>query len=422
MTTILRHNYLVNIFDGIFYGFALGFASFVTIIPLFISRFSDSAILIGLVPVLHTAGWQLPQLFMADVVSRQSRHKKLVMFLTIHERLPFVGMVAIAWLSPHLNPVFILTGTFIMLAWQGFGAGFTANPWQSMVAKIIPPRQRGTFLGLQGSAVNVFLSIGAILSGLLLERLDSPLDFTLCFLIACILLVASYISIGLTKEEDTEPHQTKKDHTAFSNNLRLILTKDINFVWFLVARIMTHFAAMASAFYIIYAVRHFQMSEGMAGVMASVLAGSGIIANPFLGWLGDRIGHRLMLAAGALAAALSAVIAILAPGVNWFFLVFILVGISNVASWTIAMSITLEFGTEINRPAYIGLANTLIAPGALIAPLLGGWIADQAGYPSTFMVSAVCGILTLIVILVFFKDPRHLTPAHLQPHPVDERV
>jgi MFS family permease len=354
---------------------------------------------------------------MANIVSRQSRYKKLVMFLTIHERLPFLGMAAIAWFSPRLSPGFILFGTFLMLAWQGFGAGFTANPWQSMVAKIIPPRQRGTFFGLQGSAINVFLSIGAIISGFILERLGSPLDFTLCFLIACVLLVASYIAIGLTKEEPAAPHRTDMDQKAFLTNLQTILKKDANFVWFLIARIMTHFAAMASAFYIVYAVRHFQISEGLAGIMASVLAGSSIVANPVLGWLGDRLGHRLMLAAGALAAALSAVVAILAPGPNWFFLVFILLGISNVASWTIAMSITLEFGTEVDRSVYIGLANTLIAPGALIAPLLGGWIADQAGYSTTFMVSAVCGVITFFIILLFFKDPRHLTPAGSMPHP-----
>jgi hypothetical protein len=44
---------------------------------------------------------------------------------------------------------------------------------------------------------------------------------------------------------------------------------------------------MASAFYIIYLVRQFQVSES-SHLMTAVLAGSQIAANPILGWLGDR--------------------------------------------------------------------------------------------------------------------------------------
>jgi hypothetical protein len=29
---------------------------------------------------------------------------------------------------------------FLFLTWQGLGGGFTANPWTSMISKIIPPK------------------------------------------------------------------------------------------------------------------------------------------------------------------------------------------------------------------------------------------------------------------------------------------
>jgi len=52
----LRYNFFVNLTDGAFFGAALGFASFVTIIPLFVSTLTDSAILIGLIPAIHAMG------------------------------------------------------------------------------------------------------------------------------------------------------------------------------------------------------------------------------------------------------------------------------------------------------------------------------------------------------------------------------
>jgi MFS family permease len=402
----LRRNYIVNIFDGAFFGFALGFASFVTILPLFVSRFTDSAILIGLVPVLHSAGWQLPQLFIADYVSRQSMYKPLVLRFTIHERLPFLLLALVAWISPKISSSLVLLATFFALAWQGFGGGFTANPWQSMVARIIPANQRGTFLGLQGAAINVLFSVGAVVSGFILVSYDSPLDFTLCFLIASGLLVFSYISLALTVEEPGPEQPGFANQWRLLENLGSVLKKDRNFSWFLTGRLLTQFATMASAFYIIYTVRQFQINESTAGWMTAILSGTQIVANPILGWLGDRWGNRLMLTLGVLSVTLSAILALLAPTIAWFYLVFFLLGISNVAVWTIAMSITMEFGNENQLPTYIGLANTLVAPGAILAPLFGGWLADLAGFKVMFGVSAVFGLITTLIFLVPLKDPR----------------
>ena len=49
----LKRNYIVNVFDGAFFGLGFGFASFSTVIPLFMSTMTDSAVLIGLVMAVH---------------------------------------------------------------------------------------------------------------------------------------------------------------------------------------------------------------------------------------------------------------------------------------------------------------------------------------------------------------------------------
>src|SRR5210317_1853811 len=99
----LRYNVTVNLLDGGFFGFALGFASFTTIIPLFVSQLTDSAILIGLAPAIHTIGWQLPQLFTANRIRRLSRYKPMTLAMTIHERLPFLGFTLLAFFLLRLD-------------------------------------------------------------------------------------------------------------------------------------------------------------------------------------------------------------------------------------------------------------------------------------------------------------------------------
>lgn len=144
----LRHNFIVSVLDGGFFGLALGFASFVTILPLFVSTMTDSTILIGLVPALHNMGWQLPQLLMAGRVAHLRRYKPMVVLTTIHERLPFLGLAAVAWFLPALGHEVALLLTFALLVWQGLGGGFTATAWQSMIGKIMPAKHRGTFFGI----------------------------------------------------------------------------------------------------------------------------------------------------------------------------------------------------------------------------------------------------------------------------------
>ena len=78
----LKFNLTVGLIDGSLFGMALGFASFGTILPLFVASMTSSALLIGLVPAIHSVGWQLPQLFTASGVSRLRRYKRTVIMTT----------------------------------------------------------------------------------------------------------------------------------------------------------------------------------------------------------------------------------------------------------------------------------------------------------------------------------------------------
>jgi MFS family permease len=402
----LRYNITVNLLDGGLFGLGWGFGSIGTMIPLFLSRMTDSAILIGLIPAIHAVGWQLPQLFMAGAVSRLRRYKPMVMLFTIQERIPYLGLALVALFLTVLGNRLALVISFILIIWQGFGAGFTANAWQSMIAKIIPSDWRGTFFGGQAAIANILMSAAAIGAGFILERVDDRFDFALCFLLTVVAMGLSMIFLGLTREPvDTEKIIPKLPE-PFWQGAREILRNDKNFVAYLIVRFLSQFATMGFAFYIIYGLRRFDMDEVTAGFLTAVLFITQTVANAGMGWLGDRIGHRSMLIAGSFAVALSSLLAWVAPSIVWMYPVFILAGLANVAYWTIGMAITVEFGTEVNRPVYIGLSNTLVAPFSIIAPLIGGWIVEAAGFQTTFMISTFGGLVIAAMLYWLVRDPR----------------
>lgn len=402
----LKHNFTVNLLDGAFFGLALGFSSFVTILPLFVSTLTNSATIIGLVPAFHNVGWQLPQLLTANKVARQKHIKPMVLRNTLHERLPFLGLAVVALLIPRIGIQAALILTFVMLAWQGLGGGFTANPWQSMIAKIMPPDRRGTFFGSQSSVANLMASMSAIAAGFILEKFDNHLDFALLFVLTALIMVISMIFLSMTKEPERDTQELPPTQIPLWSSMKAILKRDVNFRWFLTARILSQIAMMGFAFYTVYAVRVHQVSESGVGIMTGILLGAQIVANPIMGWIGDHWSNLAVMKIGITAAILSALLAWWAPAPAYFYLVFLLTGIANVSIWTIGLAIVLEFGHEAEQPVYIGMANTLVAPANILAPFLGGWLADLSGYPSAFLASAFGGIAALWVYATLVKDPR----------------
>ena len=402
----LKFNITVNLLDGAFFGMGWGFGSMGTIMALFVSRMTHSALLIGLIPAIHAVGWQFPQLFMANSVSRLRRYKPMVMWITIHERLPYLALVLVAIFLSSLGNKAALVLTFLILIWQGLGAGFTANGWQSLVAKIIPGDWRGTFFGLQAAIANVLISVTAIAAGYILVKVRDPINFAICFSLTFLFLGFSMIFLGLTREPvDHEKTIPANMPSPWKGGLE-ILRRDKNFSAFLLVRLLSQFATMGFAFYIVYGLQHFEMSDLTAGFLTAALTITQTVANAVMGWLGDRLGHRAMLIAGSVAVSLSSLLAWKAPSLGWMYPAFILSGLANVAYWTIGMAITTEFGSEETRPTYIGLSNTLVAPFTILAPLLGGWIADTAGFGTTFSISAVGGLVLAGLLIWLVRDPR----------------
>jgi MFS family permease len=298
--------------------------------------------------------------------------------------------------------------TFLLIIWQSSGGGFTAVAWTSMTAKIIPGRVRGRFYGVLTSASNLMSSIGAIVSGLILAAVATPLSFATIFCLAGASMVAISFSFLLTvREPEAAPaRETSQTAREFWRGLVVILRRDRNFVRFIGARMLAQVAQVGFAFYTIYAVRRFEVEDATIGVMTSVLLISQVFANPLVGWLGDRYSHRLMFALGALMAGASALVSAFAPEAGWLYLIFALAGFANAGLIPTVYSLTLEFGSPAERPAYIGLANTLVAPATLLAPLVGGWLADSLGYPAMFIMAAVGSALTVLVMLFVVRDPR----------------
>lgn len=404
----LRHNFTVHTIDAGFFGLALGMASFVSVLPQFVASLTDSPLWIGLIVSIQPLGWHLPQLLTANRVNRLRRFMPMIMRTTTAERIPFFLLALLALASPALPAGLAIALIYALVLAIGIGGGLTATPFQALVAKIIPPARQGAFYGIKTGSANLMLAIGAVAAGWILERGAGMTAFALCFALAGAATVVSWIFLSRTREPDAEPVVD----TAFGgveDRLRdrasRILAGDANFRWFLAARTCAQVTVMAAAYYSVYAIKHFGVGPATAGYLAATFALAQTVGNPFMGWAGDHWGHRRTMTLGMLAGAAGALVALAAPAPTWLFAAFALTGIANVAAFTLPLALNLRFGAPDERTAYIGLSSTVTAPSIFLAPLIGGWLADRAGYGATFAVAAAGGLVAALVLWTKVEEP-----------------
>jgi predicted MFS family arabinose efflux permease len=70
-----------------------------------------------------------------------------------------------------------------------------------------------------------------------------------------------------------------------------------------------------------------------------------------------------------------------------------------------------SFSTPAERPTYIGVANTTLAPVAALGPLLAGWLADLASYNALFVALLVIGTIGLLGLHWSVPAPVREAPA-----------
>lgn len=400
----LKFNFFANLGDSSFFGLSLGITSFSAVLPLFVSSFTDSAILIGLIPSMHSLGWLLPQLFTARIVSKQKRFKPFLLTFSIQERLPFFFLALLAFLSNNLRPQLVILLTFVLLAWHGLSSGISGNPWQNLLAKVIPGENRATFFGIMNGSSNLFGSIGAFMGGLILEECLFPNNFALCFFLTFIAMMISWGCLALNREPERQIET--QENTGFISQwdlIKQIFKHNRPFVVFLLSRISYQFGMMALAFLTVFSVNEIKVTTFTVGILTSILFIVQVASNPVLGWIADHWGRRNAFILGSFSALLGAVFAGIAHQPWLLFPAFLFIGIANSAFWTVGMAYSMEFGSDAEKPTYVGLSNTLVAPAVALAPLLGGWLAEQSGYRLTFTVSAIFALLTVIVLLTMEK-------------------
>lgn len=401
-----KFNFTVNVMDGTLFWFGASFFATRTIAPLFLSYLTDNTLVFGILATIVSTGWMLPQLLTANWVQRLPVKKFLpvnIGFFT--ERLPIILLPLAAWAALRSANLAIVLFIFL-LAWHIIGAGVTAVGWQDMLAKIFSVERRGRFFGAANFGGNATGIMGATAAAWMLEYFDFPYNFMALFATGAVFVFLSWVFLSLTREPSVPPKTAPQSSISYWRSLPRIIKTDSNYRYFLYSQIVLSAGAMGLGFFTIYAVRQWQVSDGMVGLFTTSLLVGTALSNLVFGWMADKYGHKLVIEISNLALILTSIVAILAPAPEYFYLVFGLQGVYSAGMILSGIMIVFEFCEESIRPTYIGLTNSAVGIFAGVTPLLGGWLVDVTGFSWLFTASLVFSIIALWLLHFTVKEPR----------------
>jgi MFS family permease len=128
----------------------------------------------------------------------------------------------------------------------------------------------------------------------------------------------------------------------------------------------------------------------------------------FLGNLSDSRGRKLVIIIGTIVVTLAPLSYLLAKSVPLLMFFRAFHGISIAAFTTGYSTLVIDLSPPKNKGEVIGYMSLAVPIGMAIGPALGGFIQTSTSYASLFIVSACCGLLSLLFSLKIRENRQEM--------------
>jgi MFS family permease len=388
---------------------ALSFANPSSVLPAFVSQFTNSAPVIGLVSTVFNGGWLLPQVVAARLINDKPRKKPYLMIGT-SGRITFWITALGLWLGLAQRPSKMLLLFFVGLGMFTVTDGLASVAWLDMLARAIPLKRRGRLMGI-AQVIGGLAGLGAgVAITLILDspRLQFPANYALMFTLAGLAFIPSAIALALLRETGAANTGIKGKKWG-QNGWLTPLLQDSAFRHLMASRVLVGMISLATPFYVVHATDVLKLPQALVGGFVAAQQVAGVASGALLGLVSDRWGPAATIRIGSaftIAGPLFALVAHMADSgllIRAYPVVYAALGVHYSSSMLGFYNYMLEIAPDDTRPSYIGLGNTIM--GILtLAPTVGGWLLQATSYTVLF------GITAALVFLGFLMTLR-LAPA-----------
>ena len=398
-------NFALNIAASGFDNLGLSLVGYRTVLPAFLTLFTKSNFLIGLLPALFVFFWTFPQIVSPLYTGHLRKKKKTIVFVRIGYALPWLifSMLILFFIKPYSQ--FSLPIFFVVIILFALLSGLIMPLWLSFVSKLIFPAVRGRFFALR---LFVAASLGILASFIvkdLLAQYRYPLNFSLIFFSAFLMFLLGALFLGVSKEPLTPYRVKRKSFCAYFSELGNTLRSDKNLRFFIISHLIRCFGVsiMAAAFYTVYAIRELDVPLSQAGTFMGIMLSGQLFGSMILGYSGSLRGSKRIQILSRLFEVASISAILLQPGIIGIYLAFGFLGLATASMLISYHNMIIELAPREEVDKYMGLVNGIRAPMLAAAPLVGGFLADSVSYRFIFVIALLGSLISGLVLFIKVK-------------------
>lgn len=385
---------MAGVINGTIYNLVDALLNPTVVLVVFTGYLTDSNFLLGLVGVVRSAAWLLPQLWMSSYIQRLEYVMPIYRYTALLRSLILLALVAAVLVVQDAG--WLLLIFFFCITSEQLAAGLAGLPFMEVVAKVIPAARRGVFFSWRMTTGGVLAVGGGLLIRALLDSgsaLAFPVNFAVIFGLANAIGILSMLAwIGFVEEPPSQPEALRNGFVKQVRRALEVWRADANYRSYLAARVSFMLVmGAATPFVTVYAQEGFAVSVETLAVCLAVNTVFGLLGTAAAGWVSVRMGNQRLIRLGAALGMLALVQVVLAAPLGlsgaaadlYFGVVFALVGLRNGALNIGLATLNINVAPVDRRPLYIGFANTVSG----VFMLLGagsGVLVDWVGFEMFF--------------------------------------
>ena len=400
----LRRNYIVHLLHGMLGQTGFRLIQAPTFIPAYVFLLSGSDIVVGIARASQAFGQFLTPVVGANLAEHRRRVLPIGFLVGGGMRIQILG-IALAgfFLSTEANVVAVC----LFLGLFGLFLGMQGVIFNVLVSKVIPVERRGLLQGLRNALASITVAAVGGAGGVLVARDALGNGYAATFLVAFVLTALGLGCLAFMREPDAPTVRAATPLGTRLAQLPELLRRDPDYRRYLLARSLGVMGRMAVPFYVLLAQSRLDLSGEQLGLLAAAFGLAQGMVNLVFGFVADRRGFRVALL-WALATWMVAGLILLDAGTFRQVLVgFVGLGAGLGGFMMTSQNLVLEFGSRVNLPMRIAVANSLSELVGVVGPILGGVIAALGSYPMVIASALAVKLLAFTVTLFFVRDPRH---------------
>lgn len=402
----LRRNLVALTLDGAFFSAGSAFYDSSTVLSVFVSTLTSSRFVIGLAATARTIGWFLPQLFVASLTEHLRYKSKLVIANSFAHRFLLLLMAGVIYVYAGDRPALALAIFLPIFLVSAISEGVNGVPWTDVVANTIPADRRGALFANQQIVGGLAAFANGFVVRAILLKTPYPEAYVILFLCTFLGFLGSIVSFLWVREKPApEVKGRRRTLGSYLGSLPAIWRGNRSFARVMKARFCLGFIFLSMPFFVLHARENIGVDLGTVGIFVSAQMLGSLVGSAMAGRLSDRTGNRAVVIIAVLAAFLTPTAAL---ALTWaralgaailaaraFPLVYFFAGMTFGAGYIGFTNYVIDVAPQVERPTYIGLSNTLMAPFAFLSTA-GGILATVLGYEAVFALSAAVGLLGVV--------------------------